>query len=738
MFNRSVERRAARRCEEAPIATPEEQALEALGEIVLTLDADLRCTYANPRAAEFVERLQLPEHLLRRVLAGVPQVWESRTEAHTLEFRAWPSAGGITLLGLDITWRHSEQRFRALVDQSPLSTQVLTPDGWTLAVNRAWEELWGLTLDQIREYNVLHDPQLEERGVAQYLRRGFAGEATAIPAILYDPEAVLPQPRTRENPARWVTGFIYPIKDERGTIREVVLVHQDITLQRRAEDELRDVARRLDLALAASRAGDWRWDAPTDLVILSARAAEIFGIPQGPHMTWTAMQGLLHPEDAARAAAAVETAVTTHGDYDIEYRVRIPEGGWRWVLARGRAEYDGSGGIVCMRGLVQDVSEPKRLEEELQRKIEELAEADRRKNEFLAMLGHELRNPLAPIMHAVEVLRLRPASVEWARDLISRQVGHLTRLVDDLLEVSRITRGQIQLVRSQVDLAEVVRRAVEGSAHRQELHLHLGDRPLWVDADAVRLAQIVGNLVHNAFKYTPDDGRIEISASAEGAQAVLAVQDTGVGIPPDQLPKVFDMFFQADRSLDRSQGGLGIGLTLVKRLVELHGGEVHAASEGLDRGSRFEVRLPLAAAGAAKEAAAPAEAGSGQLRILVVDDNQDAAESLQMVLEMQGHDVLVAHDGRKALEIASRERPDLVLLDIGLPGLDGYEVAARLRQDPATAEARLVALTGYGHEESRQRALAAGFDAHFAKPVAVGALLSGLTPPGMLSRDSGA
>lgn len=679
----------------------------------------------------------MPEHLLRRVLEGAPQVWESRTEAHTLEFRAWPSKGGLTLLGLDITWRQSEQRFRALVDQSPLSTQVLTPDGWTLAVNRAWEELWGLTLDQLRDYNVLQDPQLEERGVAPYLRRGFQGEATIIPAILYDPEATIPGSGPRENPARWVQGFIYPIKDQGGTIREVVLVHQDITLQRRAEDELRDVARRLDLALAASRAGDWRWDAPTDLVTLSARAAEIFGIPQGPHMTWTDMQGLLHPDDAARAAAAVEAAVATHGDYDIEYRVRVAEGGWRWVLARGRAEYDEAGGIVCMRGLVQDVSEPKRLEEELQRKVEELAEADRRKNEFLAMLGHELRNPLAPIMHAVEVLRLKPSSVEWARELISRQVGHLTRLVDDLLEVSRITRGQIQLLRDRVDLNEVVRSTLESSAHRQELLLRLGPGPLWVHADPIRLSQIVGNLVHNAFKYTPEEGRIEISARADGAQAVLVVQDTGVGIPPEMLPKVFDMFFQADRSLDRSQGGLGIGLTLVKRLVELHDGEVHAASEGQDRGSRFEVRLPLAAGA---EAAAPvpeADAGEpGRLKVLVVDDNEDAAESLQMVLEMQGHQVLVAHDGRKALEIAARERPDLVLLDIGLPGLDGYEVAARMRQDPATSRARLVALTGYGHDDARRRALEAGFDAHFAKPVAVGALLSGVMPRGMLSRDS--
>lgn len=583
---------------EGPVVTLEQLALASIGEIVLTLDADLRCTFANPRAAEFLDSLDLPQDLLRRVLAGAPQVWESRAAERTFEFRAWPAPEGLVLLGIDVTLRRSEQRFRAVMEQSPLSTQMLTPDGRTVAVNRAWEDLWGLTLENLRDYDMLQDPQLEERGVADYIRRGFAGEATAIPAIRYDPLTTVPDAPPREDPARWVEGFIYPIKDEAGTIVEVVLVHHDITLQHRAE-------------------------------------------------------------------------------------------------------------------------------EELHRKVEEMADADRRKNEFLAMLGHELRNPLAPILNAVEMLRLRPESLPWARDLINRQVGQLTRLVDDLLEVSRISRGQIQLIPQDVDLADTVARVVEANPPRQALSLDLGSAPLLVRADPVRLSQIVGNLVHNAAKYTKDDGHIEIATRAEGTQAVLEVQDDGVGIPPHLLPQVFELFFQADRSLDRSQGGLGIGLTLVKRLVDLHGGEVQAFSEGLGRGSRFEVRLPLSAPSApAPPEESPALLG-GSRRILVVDDNHDAAESLQMVLEMQGHEVFVAHDGPAALEAAARHRPDLVLLDIGLPGLDGYEVAARLRQDPATAGARLVALTGYGHEEVRQRALAAGFDAHFAKPVAVAALLSG-------------
>ena len=343
---------------------------------------------------------------------------------------------------------------------------------------------------------------------------------------------------------------------------------------------------------------------------------------------------------------------------------------------------------------IRDITDRKRLEEAANRHAEELVEADRRKDEFLAMLGHELRNPLAPIRNALQLVRLgrletRP-EVRDAHDIIERQVENLVRLVDDLLDVGRITSGKIQLQKERIDLAAVVARAVEGArplidARRHTLEVNLPEVPVPVEADPVRLAQVLWNLLNNAAKYTPDGGRITLTVE-RGDEAVVRVRDTGMGIAPEMLPRVFDLFTQVERTLDRAEGGLGIGLTLVRRLTEMHGGTVAAPSEGQGQGSEFVVRLPVLpdeapAAGPGKPAAeerrvAPA---SGR-RILVVDDNRDSAESLAMLLRLFGNDVRTAQDGRLALEVAAAYRPDVVLLDIGLPGLDGLEVCRRLRR----------------------------------------------------------
>jgi len=362
-----------------------------------------------------------------------------------------------------------------------------------------------------------------------------------------------------------------------------------------------------------------------------------------------------------------------------------------------------------------------------------IREADHHKGEFLAMLAHELRNPLAPILNALYILRLDgvdPESAGQARAVAEQQVRHLARLVDDLLDVSRISSGKIQLRTDVIDLRDAVGRSVETArphieGSRHELSVSVPEGPLWLHADSARLEQVLANLLNNAAKYTEPGGAIELVAAREGDDAVVRVRDSGIGIAPELLPRVFDLFTQADRSLDRSQGGLGIGLTLVRRLVELHGGSVSASSRGLGRGSEFVVRVPIGAApgateeagGAAPDAATFPATDARPKRVLVVDDNIQGAMILARVLKSCGHETEVAHDGPTALEIASARPLDVVLLDIGLPGMDGYEVARRLRKVDGMDRVLLVALTGYGQEEDRERSRQAGLDLHLVKPI---------------------
>ncbi len=362
------------------------------------------------------------------------------------------------------------------------------------------------------------------------------------------------------------------------------------------------------------------------------------------------------------------------------------------------------------------------------RLYQELRDDDRRKDEFLAMLAHELRNPLAAIDGAVQVAQGAgpDEQLAWAREVIGRQTKQLSRLIDDLLDISRITQGKIQLRKEPLDLAEAVARSVEAvrpqiDARRHTLEVDVGPGPLPVEADPSRLEQVLGNLLTNAAKYTPDGGRIRLSARLEGGEVVVEVADDGVGIAPEMLPRIFDAFTQAEQTIDRSQGGLGIGLTLVRRLVELHGGSVAARSEGPGRGTTFAVRLP-AAAGPAE--ARPGRAGPAardpsrpRPRILVVDDSADTARAMARLLGVEGFDVRVAHDGRDAIDAARDHRPEVILLDIGLPGMNGYDVARAVRRDPDLAGATLIAISGYGQDHDRRRSADAGFDHHLVKPV---------------------
>jgi PAS domain S-box-containing protein len=401
-----------------------------------------------------------------------------------------------------------------------------------------------------------------------------------------------------------------------------------------------------------------------------------------------------------------------------------------------------TGEVEAVAGTTRDVTERKQMEDELRRTAAELSEANRRKDEFLATLAHELRNPLAPLRNGLQVLRLAggdAAAVERSLGMMERQLGHLVHLIDDLLDVSRISRGKIALKKERVDLAAIVQAAVEGSrpqidAAGHQLTVAMPPAQVYLDADPARLAQVFANLLTNAAKYTDRAGRISLTAQRQGGEVAVAVRDTGIGIAAEHLPRLFEMFSQVSSALERSQGGLGIGLALVKGLVEMHGGTVEARSEGLGAGSEFVVRLPVAGT-AARETATPV--GGGEVsrppgrRILVADDNRDAADSLAEMLRLFGHEVHTAHDGVSAVEAVGRVRPDVAILDIGMPGLNGYAACRRIREQPWGRAMTLVALTGWGQEEDRRRAAEAGFDHHLTKPVdpaALEGLLAALPP----------
>jgi signal transduction histidine kinase/DNA-binding response OmpR family regulator len=370
-----------------------------------------------------------------------------------------------------------------------------------------------------------------------------------------------------------------------------------------------------------------------------------------------------------------------------------------------------------------------------------LREADRQRNEFLSMLAHELRNPLAPIRNSVEILRceaLSPAEVARSRDMISRQVSHLIRLVDDLLDASRITQGKIRLTLEPVDVASIVDQAIEASrpeieARQHRLDIELPSGPLHVLGDSTRLAQVLTNLLNNAAKYTPTGGDISLNVRAvDDLTVVFSVRDSGMGIPAEMLNRVFDLFTQVDRTLDRSEGGLGIGLTVVRRLVEMHNGRVEVRSAGIGQGSEFTVRIPRCRPTTNDFARIPEHKNGdnrvlADCRVLIVDDNKDSAESLAMLLKLSGCSPQLAHDGHAAVALAKSLRPDVVLLDIGLPGLNGYEVARQLRADDDTKAAFLVAITGYAQEENGKLAQTAGFNRHFVKPVVIDELLAAIT-----------
>jgi len=517
----------------------------------------------------------------------------------------------------------------------------------------------------------------------------------------------------------------------------VILIFRDVSERRQDEDRLRQSEAQFRQLADALPQLVWtaRPDGFTDYY--NQRWYEFTGMPRNElgDGSWTP---ILHPDDVQASLGTWYESVRTGNLYQIEYRFKDRRtGGYRWFLGRAYPVRNEQGQIVRWFGTCTDIDETKRAEQasrfladENTRLVAALKESDRRKDEFLAMLAHELRNPLAPIRNGVQIFRAKAPPVpelQWATEVIDRQVHQMTRLIDDLLDLSRITLGKIDLRKERVELATVVSSAVEASRPLiekwgHELSVTIPPQPIPLEADLTRLSQVLMNLLNNSAKYMDRAGHIWVIAEREDGDVLIRVRDTGIGIPAEMLPRIFDMFTQVDRSLERSEGGLGIGLTLVRQLVEMHGGTVEAHSEGPGQGSEFVVRLPIAAtdgdlesgqaAGGAEKAVAPATR-----RILVVDDNRDAAESLGMLLSMMGNEIHTVHDGLEAVKAVAAFRPDVVLLDIGMPKLNGYEAARRIRQQPEGAGVVLIALTGWGQEDDRRRSREAGFDHHLTKPV---------------------
>jgi len=495
----------------------------------------------------------------------------------------------------------------------------------------------------------------------------------------------------------------------------------DIDDRKRMELALRASEQRLRFALQAANAGAWQINALTGETFWSPEFRDLHGYDATTPPTRDMWGERLHPDDRERMLKDFTNRLKTNGETEFhrEFRIIHPSRGVRWIHSAGSIERDSTGRAREMRGISIDISRIKQVEEELR-------EADQRKNEFLATLAHELRNPLAPIRNGLELLRLAQNGdvAERARSMMDRQLKQMVRLIDDLLEVSRITRGKIQLNREPLNIETALHSAIEMSkplidASSHQLWVNLPTEPMIVNGDLTRLSQVFGNLLNNAAKYTNPGGDIWLSATSADGVARVSVRDNGIGISPAMLPRIFEMFTQADHAPHHTQGGLGIGLSIAKRLIEMHAGTLAVSSEGGGRGSEFIVELPLHVASTAEantsvqlDPVAPPKA----LRVLVADDNADAAASLSMILQLSGHEVWTAYDGQEALQLAESIQPEVALLDIGMPHLDGYELCRKLREKTYGRDMKIFALTGWGQAEDKQRSEEAGFDEHLVKP----------------------
>jgi PAS domain S-box-containing protein len=625
--------------------------------------------------------------------------------------------------------RRSEDHFRKLVEGVlDHAILLLDPEGRIATWNAGAERITGYTAEEVlgESSERFYTSEAVKEGVPER----HLGLAVQSGRLSDEGWCV------RKDGSRfWAGVTITAVVGAEGSPRCFLIIAQDLTLRQEMEQQLRlaaDASRQeAELRLRESEERfsrfaqhlpglAWIKDLEGRYVYVNEAGARAFARPS--HEVYGSTDAeLFPPETAARFRENDGLAVARRKGVEAVEHLTYSDGSVHFSIVSKFPILDAQGNIQLVGGIAIDITERVRAEEAL-------LLADRRKDEFLATLSHELRNPLAPLRNSLHVLRSRGAEPRTERiyQMMEQQLNRMVRLVDDLLEVSRITGGKIGLHREPVAIAAIVESAVETSrplieAAAHQLAINLPVEPLVVDADPVRMAQVVSNLLNNAAKYTPEGGRIALSVTREEATAVLSIRDNGLGIPAPMLPRVFEMFAQVDRTLKRAQGGLGIGLALARSLVEMHGGRIEAYSSGLNQGSEFVVRIPLSAG--TPEAPAPmrkpvVQPESGPLqRVLVVDDSRDGADTLALVLNTLGAETRVAYDGNTALTAARDFRPAVVLLDLSMPGMDGYEIAARMREDPALRGVRLIALTGFGSEEERRRSSEAGFDAHYVKPV---------------------
>ncbi|HEX8145485.1 MAG TPA: PAS domain S-box protein [Pyrinomonadaceae bacterium] len=644
--------------------------------------------------------------------------------------------------------RISETLSGALIEQSPFSIQILSPDGHTLRVNHAWEELWGVTLEQIADYNMLEDQQLVARGVMPYIKRGFAGEAVAIPPILYDPNETIPAGSSRTEPRRWVRAFIYPVKDEAGRVREVVLMHEDITEHKRAEDALRESEESHRVIAETASDAIITIDEESTILFVNAAAEQVFGY--SPEEMIGQQLTLLMPEYMRHLHRAGMIRYIETGKRHISWKaVELPglhKGGQEISLELSFGEYTRDGKHI-FTGIARDITERKRLEGERhqlhqreQAARREAEEASRLKDEFLATVSHELRTPLTAVLGWAHILRagqLDGQSAQHALETIERNARSQAQLIDDLLDVSRIITGKLRLDVRPVDPAsfieaaiEAVRPAAEAKGVRIQKVMDTGVSS--IAGDPARLQQVVWNLVSNAIKFTPKGGRVQVRLERVNSHIEIAVSDSGQGIAPEFLPYVFDRFRQADGTTTRAHGGLGLGLSIVRHLVELHGGNVHVESQGAGRGATFTVRLPLLTVyqkEGGQERVHPAARDAPTvfdclerldgLQVLVVDDEADTRELLKVSLGRCGATVTTASSAEEAFDLLTHQRPDVLISDIGMPGADGYDFIKKVRSLSAERGGKIpaIALTAYARAEDRLQVLRAGYQMHVAKPV---------------------
>jgi PAS domain S-box-containing protein len=628
---------------------------------------------------------------------------------------------------LNVELRESEERFRALFASVPVAVYACDASGVVREFNRRAAELWG------RE-PALGNP--EERfcgSVKMFLPNGIFMPHEQCPMVdvlsgkiseVRNQEVILERPDgSRVN----VIVNIVPLKNHRGEISGAINCFHDITERKLAEEALQAAGQRFRFLAEAMPQKIFTARPNGDMDYFNPQWDEFTGLKFEAIRDWGWIK-FIHPDDLAENVCIWRYSIATGEPFHGEHRFRRADGEYRWHLSRALALTDAEGQVVMWVGSSTDMHEVK--------------EADRRKNEFLAMLAHELRNPLAPIRNSLEILRISQCSEETVRiasAMMERQVNQMVRLVDDLLYVSRISRGKIKLRKGRMELASSVHHAVEAATAlykdmEHELTVTVPPRPIFLDADPTRIAQVVGNLLNNACKFTERGGHIWLTVEREGEQAVIKVRDTGIGIAASHLPQIFDMFMQADISLERSVNGLGIGLTLVKNLVEMHDGTVEVHSEGIGQGSEFVVHLPIVETAPAPMLPDPTEFESIPVtarRILVVDDNRDSAASLSMLLELTGNVTYTAYDGLEAIEAVVTFQPDVVLLDIGLPKLNGYEACRQIRELPGGKDIVVIAVTGWGQDDDRRKTEESGFDGHLVKPVdfsILTALLAKLLP----------